>query len=278
MKSYIITLLIALSAGYLGAKLNQQTAASANGPDSGTDKLSVENDSTAQTVSPFQIQNTESHTQLTLEELRIKINRLENKVTKLASQQADILSLAENTNNKTTTRTRRNRVIQPNKNNLSAAGIAPDIADDILRRMGQQKYRRLELQGLIRRADPASRRQYNRELQQLNQKKISLRTELGDDAYDQYLFSSGQNNRVMVSSVMAGSPAESAGFLPGDIILLYDNSKILSWPDIRKATLQGETGSYANVEVLRDGAQMSMMVPTGPLGVELEPTQLDPAQ
>ena len=77
---------------------------------------------------------------------------------------------------------------------------------------------------------------------------------------------------------MSGSPAESAGFSSDDIILSYDNQKVLAWADIRRLTLEGEIGSYTNVDVLSNGERISLMVPRGTLGVQLEPVQLDPAE
>ena len=112
----------------------------------------------------------------------------------------------------------------------------------------------------------------------LDQNKLSLRSELSDDEYDRYLFSSGENNRVKVTSVMAGSPAESNGIQEDDVILYYGDQKIVNQPDIQKATLDGEIGSFTNVEILRNGMRMSLTVPRGTLGVRLEATQLDPAR
>ena len=136
----------------------------------------------------------------------------------------------------------------------------------------------MELQNLIQRSNSSARREYSKELRQINKNKISLRTEMGDETYDKYLFISGQNNRVAVSSVMAGSPAETSGFQSGDVILSYDNKKILGWTDIRRETIQGEIGSYTSIEILRDGEHISLSVPRGTLGVQLEATQLDPEQ
>ncbi len=166
--------------------------------------------------------------------------------------------------------------VTPSIDKLVEAGISPDIASDILRRMGQQEYRRLELQNLISRSSGSVRRNYQTELREINRNRISLRSELGDDTYDQYLYSSGQSNRVQVNSVMSGSPAETAGFELGDVILSYGGQRVLSWPDIRRLTRQGEIGSYVDIEVLRDGQRMSIMVPRGTLGVQLDAVRLDP--
>jgi hypothetical protein len=43
------------------------------------------------------------------------------------------------------------------------------------------------------------------------------RTELGDEAYDLMLYAGGEPNRVKITDVMAGSPAQGVGLQPGDI-------------------------------------------------------------
>ena len=151
------------------------------------------------------------------------------------------------------------------------------MADDILRRINEQYYRRLELQNLIQRRISPDTQQYREELRELNRNIISLRSELGDDRYDKYLFVSGQNNRMKVISVINGSPAESSGFQEGDVILFYDNKKILNLSDMREATLTGEIGQFTTVGILRDGMPLSLTIPRGTLGLQLEAIQLDPA-
>ena len=270
MKAHIPTLLIALVTGYLGGISSQWFTSD----DEKAGRQLTENRYSVAS-SPFQsAPNTH--------DLPIEIEQLQNKVAQLEYQLAQ-LSGEDSTDSSTeqiepgsANKPRLNRPVTPDKEKLVSAGVSPDLAEDVLRRISQQEFRRLELQNLIQRDN--SNAQYRDELRELNQNKISLRSELGDDNYDNYLYSSGQNNRVEVSSVMAGSPAEISGLQNGDVILLYDNQKILSWPDIRKATVQGEIGSYTNLEVFRNGERMSLMVPRGTLGVQLDATQLDPLQ
>lgn len=272
MKSHFTTLLITLFVGYIGGVsslyFHSETPSTEN----------TSRNKNTKSSNPFRAQNTNDDLDYKLELLQLKIETLESKLISIEDNQKNINSTKNTTSPDTNKNNRSNQRVEPSKDNLVSAGINPDMADDILRRISQQDYRRLELQNLMQRSDSSARRQYSKELRELNQNKISLRSELGDDAYDQYLFSSGQNNRVEVSSVMSGSPAESSGFETGDVILYYDDQKILNWPDIRKATIQGEIGSYTSVEIMRDGTRMSLMVPRGTLGVQLDPTQLDPDQ
>jgi len=271
MKAHLTTLIIALIAGYIGGYMGSVNSLDKSSKDSNTSNSSETG------LSPFQTSPENDALEYQIETLQFKTENLQKQLSTLIDKQ-EILDVNNQHNSETPTKNKVKIHASPNKKNLIASGVTPDIAEDILRRMSEQDFRRLELQNLIQRSDSNARREYSKELRELNSNKISLRSEMGDDVYDQYLFVSGQNNRVKVSSVMAGSPAESSGFQDEDVILYYDNRKILSWPDIRAATIEGEIGSYTNVEILRDGQQMSLMVPRGTLGVQLDALQIDPEE
>lgn len=265
LSSLIPALILGFVGGYLGSLmgLNSNTHSS----ETKTEKQIIQNNP----LNPFQtsVETNADNTEYQFEILQLRIEGLQIQIEALQKHQ-------EQAAQKNTSSTKRLSRAAPNKDNLINAGMNSDIADDILRRISQQEFRRLELQNLMQRSNSTQRRQYRKELRELNKNKISLRSEMGDDSYDQYLFVSGQNNRVKVSSVMAGSPAETSGFQSDDIILSYDSQKILTWPDIKAATIKGEIGSYASVEVLRDGEQISLMVPRGTLGVQLDAVQIEP--
>lgn len=276
MKTHLTTLVIALFAGYLGGVSgNISFFNSDKEPDNNHSQTNNEN-----RYNPFQTDDDSFQLESDVQALQLKIETLENQLASLQSYQQKIISknndITEASADDRKKQNRRNANSGPNKKNLVDAGVNPDIADDMLRRLSQQEFRRLELQNLMQRSSSTERREYSKELRELNKNKISLRSEMGDDTYDQYLYTSGQNNRVKVSSVMAGSPAESSGFQSDDVILYYDNQKVLNWSDVKSATIQGEIGSYTNVEILRDGEQMSLMVPRGTLGVQLDTIQLEP--
>jgi len=278
MNLHLPTLITALAIGFLGGYLGSIS----NSP-SGSTSLFTETEKQPvkhKPLNPFQSSASSDDAEYQFEALQLKIEGLQiqiealQKFQKQTEQKKSVGTLSSHKNNAS----RRFSRVSPNKENLLNAGVNSDIADDILRRISQQDFRRLELQNLIQRSNSAQRRQYTKELRALNKNKISLRSEMDDDTYDQYLFISGQNNRVKVSSVMAGSPAETSGFQSDDIILSYDNQKILTWTDIRAATIEGDIGSYTSIEILRDGEQMSLMVPRGTLGVQLDAVQIDPTQ
>ena len=159
---------------------------------------------------------------------------------------------------------------------LIQIGVTESIANDILSRLSQFEYQLLELHDRAEREGYLSSSRYSRERNKLRLNAPSLQKELGKDNYDNYLYITEQNNRISVSTVMMNSPAEKLGVQAGDIILNYANEKILSWQELRKLTRNGVYGEYVNLNILRDGKMLNILVPRGPLGVQLEATKLDP--
>jgi membrane-associated protease RseP (regulator of RpoE activity) len=95
-----------------------------------------------------------------------------------------------------------------------------------------------------------------------------LREELGDEAYDRYLYASGGSNRVRVRSVMPGSAAELAGLRDGDILLSYDGERLFDFEDLREASYRGEPGEAVTLEVRRaDGTVEQLVIQRGPMGI-----------
>ena len=52
-----------------------------------------------------------------------------------------------------------------------------------------------------------------------------------DDEYDRMLYASGKQNRVVLSHVLHGSPAQNAGLETGDVVLSYDDVRIFTDDD-----------------------------------------------
>jgi len=274
MKTQLTTITLALFLGFLGGYLGGKSSQS-----------TFNNEATLPAVNSTELSeyiysdNESNPTEANqLEELQYKVEKLELQLEALVHSSSDTEPTDKSHSSNTTKASFFARPAKPNLESLSATGMNTDEADKLLRRISQQEYQRLELQNNIRRNQGAASNTYREQLRELNKNKISLRSELGDEAYDKYLFASQQSNRVKISSVMAGSPAESSGFESSDIILSYDGQKILNWADIRRVTLEGDIGSYTNVDILRNGERMSLMVPRGTLGVQLEPVQLDPEE
>ncbi|MDH5484876.1 MAG: PDZ domain-containing protein [Gammaproteobacteria bacterium] len=161
--------------------------------------------------------------------------------------------------------------------NLVAAGVLKSLAEDIIRRQDQYEFQLLELSDRAIRENYIKTPRYFQEYRKLAAEAVSLRKEIGVDSYDNYLYNVGQNNRVVVQSVMSASPAEQHGIEEGDIVMSYADKKVLEWRDLSRATTQGVRGEYVGITLLRDDRLMTIMVPRGPLGVKLGSVRLDPA-
>lgn len=160
--------------------------------------------------------------------------------------------------------------------NLIKGGIAPSLAEDIVRRKNSIELKRLELQDRATREGYLNTQRYYDELEEINRYDVSLRDELGDLRYDEYLYNSKQNNRIRISSVMLGSAAEQAGIQAGDVVLSYNNNRMFNWQELKDATSEGQLGEYVSISIYRNGSIYSFSVPRGPLGIELGATRLQP--
>jgi hypothetical protein len=174
--------------------------------------------------------------------------------------------------------TRPNRPATPaeQRDALLRAGVTPELADDIIWRRSQLSIARLELRDDAARNDWLGTDRYRQELRKLNDQQVSIEDEIGLDAYDRYLYETGQSNRVAVDSVLPGSAGEESGLLPGDVIERYDGSQVLDFNDLREATSAGERGALVPVSVVRGGERLELWLPRGPIGIGLDATRLDP--
>lgn len=159
---------------------------------------------------------------------------------------------------------------------LLGAGVTPEMADDILWRSSQVSLARLDLYDEASREGWLGTRRYREEQRRLNEERVSIEDEIGGDAYDRYLYQTGQPNRVAVGSVLPGSAGEESGLMPGDIIERYGDAPVLDFQDLRAATSAGERGELVSVSVVRDGQVVEVVLPRGPIGIGLDATRLDP--
>ena len=95
-----------------------------------------------------------------------------------------------------------------------------------------------------------------------------LRADIGDADYEKYLQANDRPTSVNISSVMAASPAERAGLQPGDQIVSYDGERVFSTSELMQHTMASGDGDVV-VDVLRNGAPMQIVLPRGPIGVEI---------
>lgn len=160
--------------------------------------------------------------------------------------------------------------------NLIRGGIEPSLAEDIVRRKNSVELKRLALQDIATRDNYLNTQRFFDELSEINKQDITLRQELGDQLYDEYLFNSKQNNRIRIASVMLGSVAEQIGIKKGDVVLSYNSNRMFTWQELKDATAEGQLGEYVSISIYRNGEIYSFSVPRGPLGVQLGATRLAP--
>jgi PDZ domain len=141
---------------------------------------------------------------------------------------------------------------------LVAEGFAPDRAEWLVRRTEELRMQALQAQYDAQRSgrpvDPAAGMQ-------------SLRTELGDTDYERYLKADGRPTAVPVRDVLASSPAERSGLQPGDEIVAYAGKRVFDMRELNALTLEGTPGESVVVDVRRDGQNVQLVMPRGPIGI-----------
>jgi hypothetical protein len=161
---------------------------------------------------------------------------------------------------------------------LDAAALqARGYTEEEVRRL-QERYEAYELAQLYlndraRREGWRGRPRFVFEQRQLTD---ALRADLGDRDFDAVLYGSGQNNRVQVASVLGGSAAERAGLRDGDQVISYDGRRIFDGQALLGATVQGDQGAQTEMVVRRDGAEVRVVLPRGPIGIRLLPARVPP--
>lgn len=146
---------------------------------------------------------------------------------------------------------------------LVEAGLSPDRAAWIVQREEELRYESMRARFEARNSDNP---------QAMFDPTLSpdamLRAEIGDAEYEKYLQANNRSTTVHISNVMASSPGQSAGLQAGDQIVAYDGQRVFSTMELMQQTMQSGNGSVT-VDIMRDGAPMQIVVPRGPIGVEL---------
>jgi hypothetical protein len=161
----------------------------------------------------------------------------------------------------------RPRTPQEQRDALVRAGVDAATAESILWRRSEAELGRLELRDQALREGWLGSDRYRDELRKLNDDRVSLRDEIGADAYDRYLYGTGENNRVRVDSVIAGSAGDQNGLLPGDVIEYYGDRPIFDFRDLRDATSAGSREELVPVQVRRGNQIVEVWLPRGVLGL-----------
>lgn len=145
---------------------------------------------------------------------------------------------------------------------LVGGGFTEDRAAYILDRATEYQYEAMQAQYAARQ-DGGDVDWLSREMNP----DFSLREELGDMEYEQYLQASGQPSAVAVQSVMATSPASRVGLQAGDQIVSYNGRRIFNTRELQAETFSAQANGDVVLQIVRDGTQMQITVPAGPMGI-----------
>jgi membrane-associated protease RseP (regulator of RpoE activity) len=213
-----------------------------------------------------------------VEELTDGWGRMQAELAELRQRVATVERQASATTGATAQDPRLSRPATPaqERDALLRAGVTPEVADDLVWRRSQLSLARLELRDEAARDGWLGTARYREELGRINEQQVSVEDEIGLDAYDRYLFETGQSNRVAVDSVLPGSAGEESGLQAGDVIERYGEARVLDFQDLRAATSAGERGELVPVAVRRNGQLLELWLPRGPIGIGLDAARLDP--
>ena len=159
-------------------------------------------------------------------------------------------------------RTRPDRSPEGRRTALEKQGFAPDRAEWIIQREAQ-----LQVQAMQARFDARRSGEPFDPFDIGLNPDLSLRAELGDIEYEQYLTANGRPTAVQVGNVIESSPGQVAGIRPGDQITGYDGQRVFNTMELTRQTMQGEPGDSVYVDIVRDGLPMQIVLPRGPIGV-----------
>ena len=145
----------------------------------------------------------------------------------------------------------------------------------------ETRYQQLEADEVKLREDAANEGWLNslnfaEEMGAVEADRQALRAEIGDEAYDYFLFSMGRTNRVLVSNVEQHSPADVAGLQSGDVIIRYRGARIFTAVDLLAALGSTTPGETVPVEITRQGKPLRLVVGEGGRGIAVEAAQEPP--
>ncbi len=148
------------------------------------------------------------------------------------------------------------------RDRLVSAGFSDDRAEWILRRESELQMQRMQVLYEARRTGERPQ-----DFRQLMDPDGSLRAEIGDAEYEQYLEAYGRPTSVSVGSVLESSPGQRAGLQPGDQIVGYGGERVFSYDDLSGRTMAAAPGQPVVVDIVRQGIPMQVVIEGGPIGI-----------
>lgn len=153
----------------------------------------------------------------------------------------------------------------PNVDRLVAGGFSLSEAESIVRRESEFQMEQLRLRyEAAQGGQPLGADFYS-------QNGGRLRDELGEEQYERYLEATGRPTSVQVDAILASSPAEALGLQPGDRIVEYDDERVFDMADLNRLTFEGEPGTTVQMRIVRGGEEFQIVLPRGPIGVQVRP-------
>jgi hypothetical protein len=156
---------------------------------------------------------------------------------------------------------------------LRAAGVADFEIDELRERWEQYELAKLEIDDLALRGGWSGRPRHRRQLRALD---AGLRTNLGEDGYDAFLYATGRENRLVVEKLLSASKATASGLQPGDVVWSYDGARIFHAHELARIAAAGQPGEYVRMQVLRDGRRISLGLERGPVAAIFDPASRPP--
>lgn len=205
-----------------------------------------------------------------LEELRSEMTDLQQNLR----ARVDAAYAAERRNNNSERSSQRGDARQEER--LAKSGLTSQQFETIRRREAIATMQRIELDDQARREGWVDSPRYYEAFNELEGDSNSIRAEIGDEAYDRYLFASGRPNRIAVGTVIPTSPAERAGFQVGDVVMSYGGEKVYSTEQLTNLRSSGDSGALVAVDIIRDGQPIQITMPRGPMGIVTRSNVIDP--
>lgn len=98
-------------------------------------------------------------------------------------------------------------------------------------------------------------------------------SQLGEGAYDGYLYATGQSNRLVVSS----TTTSETGIESGDRLHMLDGQRIYSINDL-KAGISDQAADWLSLTVERNGEPVMLYIPRDNIGFRVERLRVNPVE
>jgi len=165
-------------------------------------------------------------------------------------------------------RFRAGNTTQGRSDRLIEAGFAPDRAEWLVQRESELQMDAMQAVFEARQAGERLDRSDSR-----LDPDATLRAEIGDTEYEQYLEADGRSTSVAVGTVLESSPGQRAGLQSGDQIVGYGGQRVFSYGELSEQTMTAEPGRSVVVDIVRDGVPMQVVVDAGPIGISNRSTR-----